>query len=61
DVEVFLSNDLNPTGIASIREQVAGIKNDADQVDKALDALAKEIAEIRVAMSPRQLAPAQGH
>jgi hypothetical protein len=61
DVQVFLSNDLNPTGISAIREQVAGIKNDADEVDKALDALAKEVAEVRVAMSPRQPSPARGH
>jgi DUF2959 family protein len=61
DVLVFLSNDLNPTGISAIREQVAGIKNDADEVDKALDALAKELVEVRVAMSPRQPTPPRGH
>ncbi|MGH7151214.1 MAG: DUF2959 family protein [Planctomycetota bacterium] len=61
DMQVFLSNDLNPTGIAAIRVQVAGVKDEADGVDKALDALAKEIAEVRVAMSPRQTGSGRGN
>lgn len=61
DIQVYLSNDLNPTGISAIREQVAGVKTEAEEVDKALDALAKEVAEVRVAMSPRQTGSGRGN
>jgi len=61
DIQVFLSNDLNPTGIAASRKQVAEVKDEAEEVDQALDELAKEIAEVRVAMSSRQSGSGQGN
>jgi len=58
DLKIYLGNDLNPTGIGSVRDQVSKLSGDAELVKQALNAVTAEIETTRVAMSPRQ-APKQ--
>lgn len=46
DVRTYLENDLNPTGVASVKDQVRKIRSDAGSVNKKLNSIVESLAEL---------------
>lgn len=59
DVQAYLNNNLNPSGIVAASEQIAGIKNTASKLQLETDAVIAKVNELRLAISPQQTSPSR--
>jgi chromosome segregation ATPase len=46
DVRTYLENDLNPTGVASVKDQVRKVRNGAASVNKKLTSIVESLEEL---------------
>lgn len=46
DVRTYLENDLNPSGVASVKDQVRKVRNGAASVNKKLNSIVESLGEL---------------
>ncbi len=51
DVRAYLENDLNPTGVASVKDQVRKVRNGAASVNKKLTTIVTSLDEMSTAIA----------